>query len=257
MKTFAETLKSDRERLHMTQEQLAERLGVSQQAIARWEAGESFPRPQRRKLLLEVLGAQSQMAQSPPATAFLPAAEFPPGQVTVTTAMQIKAAERNAIYAVLRETLPSDRVRGSLSFGTVKRYYDYVSGNAVANIVRIAPNVQLSPNLIAVPILRLAMAVGPEDGAPRRPVVLFIVTEQSASAVRTTLEAVLFDASALSVQVEIVSSLEAVAPLIEEIEALYAKRSQEYAEWVAEAFQDSQKDDKNQAVSTPPPPNFL
>ena len=43
-------------KLHgMTQENLAEKVGVSRQAVARWESGESLPDLEKSKLLAEVL----------------------------------------------------------------------------------------------------------------------------------------------------------------------------------------------------------
>jgi len=257
MKNFAQTLKADRERLGWTQEQLAEALGVTQQAIARWEKGISFPRPARRHALLEVLGAQSQMAQSPPRSEFLPAADFPAVAVTPASDMQTKMQERQAIYAALRKSLPVERLGGSLSFGQVKRRYDYVSSHLVANIVRISQSQLLTQHLIAMPVLRLAMAVEPDTGgAPTRPVVLFIVTEIPAGVVRTKLDAALFDASTLHVLVEVVPSLDAIEPQIRQLEELHTTRLKEYDEWCEEMYPEAQEDDNNHAHRPPPPRTF-
>ena len=43
-KKFGRNLKLARERMRLTQEAAAERLGVSQRALQRWESGEVFPR---------------------------------------------------------------------------------------------------------------------------------------------------------------------------------------------------------------------
>jgi transcriptional regulator with XRE-family HTH domain len=42
-KTLGETIKFHRERCHMTQEFVAESLGVSRQAVSKWEDGNSDP----------------------------------------------------------------------------------------------------------------------------------------------------------------------------------------------------------------------
>ena len=46
--TYGKRIKQAREDLHMTQEQLAEELDISRQAVSKWEAGLS--RPTREKL---------------------------------------------------------------------------------------------------------------------------------------------------------------------------------------------------------------
>ena len=55
--TIAEVIKQAREELGLTQEDLAEKLEVSRQAVSKWELGASVPSPENLKLLEEVLGA--------------------------------------------------------------------------------------------------------------------------------------------------------------------------------------------------------
>ena len=40
---FSEKLKQIRKELHLSQEQFAEKIGVSRQTVAKWEAGETMP----------------------------------------------------------------------------------------------------------------------------------------------------------------------------------------------------------------------
>lgn len=54
--TIAEMIKQARENLDLTQEDLAEKLEVSRQAVSKWELGASVPSPENLKLLEEVLG---------------------------------------------------------------------------------------------------------------------------------------------------------------------------------------------------------
>lgn len=54
--TIAEIIKQAREDLGMTQEDLAEKLEVSRQAVSKWELGASVPSPENLSLLGEVLG---------------------------------------------------------------------------------------------------------------------------------------------------------------------------------------------------------
>lgn len=54
--SISEIIKQAREDLGMTQEDLAERLEVSRQAVSKWELGASGPSPENLKILEEVLG---------------------------------------------------------------------------------------------------------------------------------------------------------------------------------------------------------
>lgn len=54
--TISEIIKQAREDLGMTQEDLAEKLEVSRQAVSKWELGVSLPSPENLELLEEVLG---------------------------------------------------------------------------------------------------------------------------------------------------------------------------------------------------------
>lgn len=54
--SISETIKTAREDLGLTQEDLAERLDVSRQAVSKWELGASAPSPENLRVLEEVLG---------------------------------------------------------------------------------------------------------------------------------------------------------------------------------------------------------
>jgi transcriptional regulator with XRE-family HTH domain len=60
MNKFAQALMLDREALGLTQGQLAQAIGISQQAIARWEGGQSFPRRGAHNSLINFLSARSE-----------------------------------------------------------------------------------------------------------------------------------------------------------------------------------------------------
>ena len=53
---FADNLLNLRKRYLMTQEDLAEKLGVSRQAVAKWESGETVPDLEKSRLIAEVFG---------------------------------------------------------------------------------------------------------------------------------------------------------------------------------------------------------
>lgn len=53
-KEFGHWMQLNRERLALTQQELAQKLGISQQSVAKWEKGQSYPRP---KILRQVSAA--------------------------------------------------------------------------------------------------------------------------------------------------------------------------------------------------------
>ena len=50
---MSKAIREGRDRLGMSQEALAERLGVSRQAVSKWEMGTSVPSPENRRALRE------------------------------------------------------------------------------------------------------------------------------------------------------------------------------------------------------------
>ena len=57
--TFGEQIKQRRDALNMTQEELAERLEVSRQAVSKWESGLSLPLGDNRAALCALLGLEN------------------------------------------------------------------------------------------------------------------------------------------------------------------------------------------------------
>lgn len=91
--TIAEIIKQARENLGMTQEDLAEKLEVSRQAVSKWELGASVPSPENLKILEEVLGVSFPAPEQPG-----PQAAAVPGKGPGTT---VKAAFWNWKRVVL------------------------------------------------------------------------------------------------------------------------------------------------------------
>jgi transcriptional regulator with XRE-family HTH domain len=57
------SIAADRHRLNLSQEELAKRIGVSQQAVSSWEEGSTVPRSSRLRALVDAFGDQSLTAQ--------------------------------------------------------------------------------------------------------------------------------------------------------------------------------------------------
>lgn len=65
-RNFARVLRAERKRLEMTQVQLAEAIGTSQQNIGGMERGLSLPRPELHDKMVELFGRHSPVANLPP-----------------------------------------------------------------------------------------------------------------------------------------------------------------------------------------------
>lgn len=63
---LAEAIKTAREAQGLTQEQLAEQLDISRQAVSKWEMGASAPSPENLKLLEEILKVSLPQQEEPP-----------------------------------------------------------------------------------------------------------------------------------------------------------------------------------------------
>ena len=61
--TAGEQIKQRREELHLSQEELAERIGVSRQAVSKWESGRSAPRGANREELCKLLSIEMNQAE--------------------------------------------------------------------------------------------------------------------------------------------------------------------------------------------------
>lgn len=63
--TLGEQIKQAREQKNFSQEALAEQLGVSRQAVSKWETGSSIPQGANRELLLQLLDLELSAPESP------------------------------------------------------------------------------------------------------------------------------------------------------------------------------------------------
>lgn len=118
--TFAKALRAERQRLELTQTQLADKIGTSQQNVAAWEAGKSLPRPEVFDALVEVVGRHSVIAALPPR------GEIPGGTELLDANVAIYNAElsaRNAVpssfaqaLVILFDALPDDPVTRATVF---------------------------------------------------------------------------------------------------------------------------------------------
>lgn len=111
---FNETLAMLRKSRGLTQEQLAERLGVSRQAIARWEAGETAPDVKILRNLCEIFGISADVLlngadENPPSVSLNESADTAPTEILAKTSpalpLRTKLTFAAAVMAIAAVTV--------------------------------------------------------------------------------------------------------------------------------------------------------
>lgn len=254
MSTFGETLRRDRERLDMTQEQFGKLLGVSQQTVANWETGQAHPRQSRRQQILEVLGPESELARNPPRTDFIPAEARPvsfayaDGRLATPQPpprpiqsgpgyLQQSREQTKQLLAELGELLPEPlrkNVGRTLQFGQAERPYHYASDGVIARFMHAMPNGLPSSFLMHTNTIRLAIAVDHQqvEPAPKTSVVLFVISPENSAVAMRKLGYMAEDAALLGITVSIVRDMREVAEAIAGLEEQYAAERKRFEDWL-------------------------
>ena len=82
---FAENLQAIRKNNHLSQEDLAEMLGVSRQAVSKWEQGDGYPEVEKLLVLSERLGVSLDELMGRGTINVSPAGNKPTGSITITS----------------------------------------------------------------------------------------------------------------------------------------------------------------------------
>ncbi len=175
VQAFAKRLVAARIAKGLTQAQLGEKLSVSQQTVAEWEAGRGFPRRSRREQLAELLGIDVGL---PPRYAFVVTNRMArEGEAEVEKAsrvlkehfeqllpedkshskiyVKVRPSPDSAMEAAFREALPENLrqyCEASLPFGPNRFFADYMSDKVVAEL---KINSMLSPDSLYASLWRL------------------------------------------------------------------------------------------------------
>lgn len=129
---ISDIIKQAREELGMTQEDLAERLEFSRQAVSKWELGASVPSPENLALLEEVLGVEFPVpeAETIPEEAVPAAPSKPPFWnwkrvvLLVLGVLIVSALFSAALFTALRAETNVDVPRPSAPYVTGVYFYD-------------------------------------------------------------------------------------------------------------------------------------
>lgn len=253
--TFGETLRMDRERLKMSQEQLAKLLDVSQQAVANWEAGTAHPRRERRARLLQILGPQSELAKNPPRFEFIPSQGQPVSPPSLTlrgqrleaiematnpdfrrqseeAAKRFQEARQRTESALARikmqqdefyERLPEELrpyFDGRITVGAQTRQLDYLSPRWGIEVKNAPNNRFMSWSSAAPALVKLAVVRGIADQhlRPPRDYALIFVNEGLSLRADGTMQKLMFDAGVLGISVYQVESHAQAADLVRQLE---------------------------------------
>jgi transcriptional regulator with XRE-family HTH domain len=229
MPTFGELLKQDRERMKLSQEQLAKMLDVSQQAVANWEAGTSHPRRDRRARLLQILGPDSALVKTPPRHEFVPAgptpspedaaSKFESARSRVEAAMARYEADREEFRSALPERL-QQYIERDIGIGAATRRLDYLSQRLGVEIKRLPANRFFTWQNFAPAMLHLAVVRGITQATePRREYLLIVVNDLGVDIRPQSMQRVMFDAGVLGITIQQVPSMTAAGHLIDQIES--------------------------------------
>lgn len=99
MKTLAHEMKTRREDLGLAQAELAERVGVTQQTISRWENGEVAPPPKRLAAVAEVLNLKLERLLS--VAGYLPWVEPEPSIRPLMARLDLTSVPDDDLYLVI------------------------------------------------------------------------------------------------------------------------------------------------------------
>lgn len=218
MSTFAQLLKEERERKGLSQEALGKLVGVSQQTVAQWEAGNALPRAERRQRLDQILGLYGdKKPQSRPHAAFTRATELfrEPSATPLAAIHETYKRDQEA----LREALPAQLHRyleGMIGVGNMQRRLDYLSPSAAVEIKRVS-SARNALNVMAPAILRLAIARQLSEASGQFRHYLLIVLCDEALPLRA-LNYASFDAGVLGITVENVRTMREAATLLAAVE---------------------------------------
>lgn len=160
---FGRALRRDRQLREMTQDQLGEMLGTTQQNVGSWERGRTSPRKELLDKLLEIFGPDSQIAkvaaQGPIETQAIPLAPnwegyYPPGPGRAPLSPEDAAREqarqenrrRSYLETSLEPHLPpewKDRCEKGRVVGNIRLIADYMSDHYLVEVKVVrSPNAQ-------------------------------------------------------------------------------------------------------------------
>lgn len=211
MRTFGESLRADRERMHLTQEALGKLLDVSQQTVAQWETGRAQPRRERRQHLLQLLGPDSSLARL--ISGERPVAFALPEDVPIPPAPPVRNALAEHLPGSLRPYLD-----GILGMGHNQSRYDYLSPHLVAMVKYTESDRHMVWFRLAPEVLRLAVARQIDESCGRSRERVLVVVHNGPLHHRLA-QRVAFEAGTLGVSVIPAHTFAEAATIIMSIEA--------------------------------------
>lgn len=135
---FGRALRLERKRLGLTQTEVADRIGTSQQNVAGWEAGRAMPRQEMMAKVLQFFGQKSSLAQLPDRELLPSTLRLMQALANVKPAPAIDFSEQEVAAASedeLREALPVE-LHQYLDKPLRNRTIDYCSDKLAMEIVR-------------------------------------------------------------------------------------------------------------------------
>lgn len=217
-------IREARDKAMLTQGQLADRLGVSQQAVARWEAGTSNPRGRHLTAMLDLFKHQEGFMDALDEALREERGGFsrdrpPPPAPGPTRPRQVTESPTRILRDALAELLPEYAGRVGPHLPGSPRTLDYLSDKLAVRVIQVrpAPHDPRRATPIRHEIYFLALLVAKATNPQVRPLCIYIpqsgLVQTGAGAVQMNEEARL-----LGLEFMLATRLEDVAEYIRQVE---------------------------------------
>lgn len=244
-------LDADLERTGLTQEQFAERLGVTQQAISLWRSRDTIPR-KRLSDVIDILGDQSQIAQaarsntiqdydrsfpSSDARGWLRTPESNPEERPVFSRSKSAAGpnqrvdrlgqrlmEMRMMEEMIKTDLPGAQVQVPLDIGKARMLFTYKSSRMVADVVALpvfgrgSDRPIANPRMIMWKMVDLALAKKHDRETARNYYLVLVVQDIPAEVAERSIERMRWEAQQFDVHLVAVASYPQAGRLIVNLE---------------------------------------
>lgn len=218
--TFGSALRSERERLGLTQRELADRLETSQQNVAGWEGGKAHPGERFHRRMLQVFGEHSVLGYLQPKHRFAPPPDFEPSGFGAEAGLVTD--EPVPVGPPLTEELPPPLRR--FAHAQVGRWdVDYLSDRICAEIKLLGSHrldVVCRVGMQQLCVLRRALEAGSDKprNSERVFLLVLLVSNLEAAVTDVALPHLYVEGGALGIDIQLAPNLRSAASIIERLE---------------------------------------
>lgn len=227
--TFHDALFAERERMGLTQAELADKLSTSQQNIASWESGRTAPRRRTLSRITEFFGPDSPVTKLAPTNDDPPMSPEPLRSSLFRKEPEMRGIAASRVRSEMIEPPPDlvtlvpenfrTYVEAAIQVGSRTARADYWSPKLGLEIIWMRQSGLLNP---ALPRTRQAMqqllVFNKADPSPERRLAVVVVSQDTALLQGNVLERIYIESSLLDINVIFTNTAEGVVHTITEYE---------------------------------------